>query len=234
MVKAQNNLVRLCGRIINRYDKNNVSIVTLRITEIVKGEKKVNNPVIYFFHSDETGVENFFLHDDVVITAHVATPRKYRNNGEEYISQALVGDTIAPRKRMYEILNIDGMGKGPLEPLMNEITFSGTLTAIRKIGDKSAQIVVDTVNNGHRNVITANVASADTFKMQIGDSVTVSGKIITGYYEQDEKGHIHRPKPNSNEKPTETQENKTSEDKPKMKRLYYQHILGLSIQKCEN
>lgn len=238
----QDNAIRLCGRIVNRYDRGHVIILTLRIAETVRGEERVNYPRVYFFREDNTGADNFFLHDEVALTAHVATPRKYRNSGEEYISQAFVGDSIERRKGMYELLNMEGMGRGPLEPQTNTVVFTGTLTSIRKIGDKSAQVVVETINEGHhRNDITANVASTDVFKMQIGSRVTITGKVVTGYYEQDENGRRHRPEQrkaenseiqNSDNPQTEVTAAKTADsdaEKKKRTKIYYQHILGLSI-----
>lgn len=240
-MNRQDNAVRLCGRIVNRYDRGNVTTITLSVIETVKGEQRINYPRVYFFREDNTGADKFFLHDEVAITAHIATPRKYRNTGEEYISQALVGDSITPRKGMYELLNMEGMGRGPLEPQTNTVVFSGTLTSIRKTGDRSAQIVVETINDGkHRNDITANIASADVFKMQIGSRVSVTGKVVTGYYEQDEKGRRRRPnatQTNSHEKTEETSvksdktnNNEHPAEEKKWTRVYYQHILGLSIR----
>ena len=240
-MNKQDNAVRLCGRIINRYDRGHVTTLTLSVIETIKGEQRVNYPRVYFFREDNTGADKFFLHDEVAITAHIATPRKYRNTGEEYISQALVGDSIAPRKGMYELLNMEGMGKGPLEPQTNTVVFSGTLTSIRKTGDRSAQIVVETINQGkHRNDITANIASTNVFKMQIGSRVSVTGKVVTGYYEQDEKGRRRRPNPtqdNNREKVKETSTKPEVEENSEMPvaeekkwtRVHYQRILGLSI-----
>lgn len=224
-MQKQDNLVRLCGRIVNRYDKEKVTIITLSVAETSRnGEQRINYPRIYFFHTDGAGAEQFFRNDQVAITAHVATPRKYRNTGEEYVSQALVGDTITTRKSMYELLDLPGMGRGPLEPQMNEAVFTGTLSSIRKLSDKSAQIILDTINDGHRNNITMNIANTDAFKMQIGDVVTVTGKIVTGYYVEDEKGNLRLPNQNVSEE-------KNSEEKEK--RRYFQRVLGLSIAKPE-
>lgn len=225
----QDNMVRLCGRIVNRYDRKNVIIITLSVVEQTKnGEARVNHPRIYFFMEDNTGADKFLLHDYVSITAHIATPRKFRNTGEEYISQALVGDTIAARKSIYELLNMEGMGRGPLEPQMNEVVFTGILSSIRKTGDRSAQVIVDTINNGHRNSITANIATPDAFKMQIGDKVTVTGKVVTGFYEPQ----------NNRKNNTESESDKdttdsTAKDTEKKNRVYYQRIIGLSIGKEE-
>ena len=224
-MQKQDNLVRLCGRIVNRYDKDKVTILTLSVAETSRnGEQRMNHPRIYFFHSDGAGAEQFFRNDQVAVTAHVATPRKYRNTGEEYVSQALVGDTITTRKSMYELLDLPGMGRGPLEPQMNEAVFTGTLSSIRKLSDRSAQIILDTVNDGHRNNITMNIANTDAFQMQIGDRVTVTGKIVTGYYVEDERGNLRLPTPEYSEK-------KNSDEKEK--RHYFQRVLGLSIVKVE-
>lgn len=251
MIK-KDNTVRLCGRIVNRYDRGHVITLTLRITETVRNEQKVNYPRVYFFREDNTGADKFFFRDEVVITAHVATPRKYRNTGEEYISQALVGDSIAPRKGMYELLNIEGMGRGPLEPNTNTVVFSGNLMSIRKTGDKSAQVVVETLNDHrYRNDIMANIASSDVFNFRIGSPVSITGKVVTGYYEEDERGRRRYPDPDKAKEEKKTEKEKEAEnakntetteildepkDKPKekqWKRVYYQHILGLNIKPAE-
>lgn len=201
-MQKQDNFVRLCGKIINRYDRGRVTILTLFIPEMVRKEEKINYPKVYFFHEDKTGAEDFLVRDDVVVIAHAATPRKYRQNGQEYISQALVGDSIQKRKSMYELLDMDGSDRGPKEPYMNDFIITGTLSAIRKTGDRSSQIIIDTVNEGHLNNVSINLASQDVFSMRIGDKVTVRGKVVTGIREPKEEG----------EKP-----------------LYYQNFVGFTI-----
>lgn len=206
-MQKQDNFVRLSGRIVNRYDRGRVTILTLSIVELVKKETKVNYPKIYFFHEDKTGAEDFYVKDEVSIIAHVATPRKYRqSSGQEYVSQALVGDSIEKRKSMYELLNIPDAGRGPLEPQMNSLIIEGTLSAIRKTGDRSAQVVVDALNDYHMNYVSINVATPAVFDMQIGSRVRIEGKVVTGFNEPKKEGE---------------------------KRTYYQNLVGLSIKKVE-
>lgn len=205
-MQKQDNFVRLSGRIVNRYDREKVTIITLRISEVVRREEKINYPRVYFFHEDKTGAEEFFLNDNVSIIAHVATPRKRNTaSGQEYISQALVGDVIEKQKGMYELLGIEDAGRGPLEPQMNSFIITGTLSSIRKTGDRSAEVIVDTLNENHMNYAMINVASPDVFNMKIGDKVTISGKVVTGYREPKKEGE---------------------------KRIYYQNLVGLSIRKA--
>lgn len=206
-MQKQDNFVRLSGRIVNRYDRGKVTILTLSIVEVVRKETKVNYPKVYFFHEDKTGAEEFFVRDEVSIIAHVATPRKYRQtSGQEYISQALVGDSIEKRKSMYELLNIPDAGRGPLEPQMNSFIIEGTLSAIRKTGERSAQVVVDTLNENHMNYVSINVANPAVFDMQIGTRVQIEGKVVTGFNEPRKEGE---------------------------KRTYYQNLVGLAIKKVE-
>lgn len=206
-MQKQDNFVRLSGRIVNRYDRGKVTILTLSIVELVRKETKVNYPKVYFFHEDKTGAEEFFVRDEVSIIAHVATPRKYRqSSGQEYISQALVGDSIEKRKSMYELLNIPDAGRGPLEPQMNSFIIEGALSAIRKTGDRSAQVVVDTLNDNHMNYVSINVANPAVFDMQIGTRVQIEGKVVTGFNEPRKEGE---------------------------KRTYYQNLVGLAIKKVE-
>ncbi|MBQ6856529.1 MAG: hypothetical protein IJO13_05445 [Lachnospiraceae bacterium] len=206
-MQKQDNFVRLSGRIVNRYDRGKVTILTLSVAEMVRKEVKINYPKVYFFHEDKTGAEEFLVKDEVSIIAHVATPRKIRqSNGQEYISQALVGDSIEKRKGMYELLNIPDAGRGPLEPQMNSFIITGTLSSIRKTGDRSAQIVVDTMNDSHINFVSINVATPEAFNMQIGNRVTVIGKVVTGFNEPKNDGE---------------------------KRTYYQNLVGLSIRKTD-
>ena len=191
-MQKQDNFVRLSGRIVNRYDRGKVTILTLSVAEMVRKEVKINYPKVYFFHEDKTGAEEFLVKDEVSIIAHVATPRKIRqSNGQEYVSQALVGDSIEKRKGMYELLNIPDAGRGPLEPQMNSFIITGTLSSIRKTGDRSAQIIV---------------ATPEAFNMQIGNRVTVMGKVVTGFNEPRNEGE---------------------------KRTYYQNLVGLSIRKSD-
>lgn len=203
-MQKQDNFVRLSGKVVNRYDREKVTIITLRIAEKTRTEEKINHPKVYFFHEDDKGAEDFLVDDQVSIIAHVATPRK-RNatTGREYISQALVGDSIERRRGMYELLGIEDAGRGPLEPAMNQFLIRGAISSIRKTGERSAEVVVDTMNGTHINYALIYVATPDIFHYKIGDRVVVSGKVVTGYRE---------PK---------------REDE---KRQYFQNLVGLSVK----
>ena len=81
--ELDSNVVRICGRVMNRFDKPGITILTVSTLEIIRGEKQINYPKIYFFSNDNTGVENFMRGDEVVIHAHIAAPRKYRRTGQQ-------------------------------------------------------------------------------------------------------------------------------------------------------
>ena len=112
-MNRQDNAVRLCGRIVNRYDRGNVTTITLSVIETVKGEQRINYPRVYFFREDNTGADKFFLHDEVCITALHDTKKIPQYWRGIYLPGISWRQHYSTKRECAELLNMDGMEEDP-------------------------------------------------------------------------------------------------------------------------
>lgn len=169
------NVVRLCGRIANRFDKKDVVILTISVMEYNGTQKEIYYPKVYFFLSDRTAVNEFMLGDEVTVLGHIAAPKKTRWNGERYVSQAIVGDLIRPRKR----LKVPNAENDILEPQSNIIYLKGPLKDIRRINDKVFALTVEAVDHGHKSNVQLTSFDKNILLMDPGSLVEAYGSMRT-------------------------------------------------------
>lgn len=176
--ERRTNVVKLKGRIVNRYETDQVVIVTLAIKEYAKKKKEdyVHFPKIYFFKSDHTGVDKYFLHDEVVVTGHLVAPVKRRPNGTTFVSQAIIGESI-------RLFGRETMPDGTVEQRkdypMNIAFLCGEVQRIEQKDYGFIYIYMNAVNGAHNNRIFLTARNKDYLLLSPGDIIDVRAKIMT-------------------------------------------------------
>lgn len=175
-----NNVVKLCGTIVNMYSAPKAMVLTLGITENTRRGRQANYPKIYCFKDDNTGIEDFVLHDNVEITGHIATPMKTRPNGKMYASQAIIGDKVTKPSPVCAEFNAaeDNIIRHAPE---NLVFLHGRISSIRPADPSGtyAHIVVEATNKGHRNFVGMDARGDRYFLLKPGDIVDVYARVIT-------------------------------------------------------
>lgn len=174
------NVVILCGRLVNRYEKRNVIMITVSVLEMVRGKKQINYPKIYFFKEDNTAVNDFMVGDEVYVNAHISAPTKRRRSGEAYISQALIGDAIRMRQSLCpEVLAGEDVPGRLMEPQMNAIYLRGPLQETVRHGENVIGLKILVEDHGHKGVVELTTVRQEALLMKPGTMVTAYGKITT-------------------------------------------------------
>lgn len=190
-IKKDNNVVKLCGTIVNLYSAPKAIVITLGITEMTRRGRVSNYPKLYFFKEDNTGIEQFVLHDRIEVTGHIATPIKTRRNGKTYASQAIIGDKAERPSVLYPEFNSNNDDEEVMHKGTENLVFlHGVLTSV-KPADKDAsyaRLIVLAENKGHKNYVILNARGDQYFMYKPGDVVDIYAKVLTNVKE-DQNGH---------------------------------------------
>ena len=208
-VKTVSNAVVLTGTIVNKYEKPNVTIVTLGITEpgrFLKTEKKYleesNYPKIYFFKNDNTGIEKFSLYDKITVNAHISAPVKRRPDGSTFTSQGIIGENCVKAE--------DEMGVAHPQ---NVVKLQGKIRRITRMKSNVINIEMEAVNKHFMNIVTVTSFNKTDLIFAPDDVVSVTGKVVTSTKERKEKV--------------------AGSTEPVVKKVHYQNIVASKIIKVK-
>lgn len=186
------NVAILCGRIISLYDKGQIIITHLKITEEVKGKRMSNFPKVYFFKSDDTGIDKFFVNDEVYITGHVTARKKRKaTTGKIYVSQSIVADTIRARKMIHE----EALGEDSCyfkEPQQNLIYFEGPILEIKQMERELIRFKMRVCDHGHPQEVQLVTHNRDILMERVGTVIRAYGKTKTWVSDPTEYAPSHK------------------------------------------
>lgn len=134
--------------------------------------KDYDDIAFYFFHADNTNLEQILLGDNVRVSGHVAAPRKVRPDGSVYWSQSFIGDYIAMTQEPES--DKDRNSKNHCY-----VFLSGKIENIAALGYNLATIRVNARNRGFNNHITVIARRADIERFHVGDVVDITAGIRT-------------------------------------------------------
>ncbi len=178
---SEDNLVRLIGKVTKVTQENNVTILKLRIPRRGRGgEVQMTNPKVYFFHSDNTGIENFMKGDSVRITGHLTNPMKRRPDGTYFFSQAVIGDKIEKNISLFESeLDLEADEDLVATQPVSLVYLRGEVEAVTSAGQRALNIRMNARQNGRNNHVNFIVYKRDDLTLLPGDVVTVYGRLET-------------------------------------------------------
>ena len=189
--ERKTNVGKLKGRIVNRYETDQVVIITLAVKEYSKKKKEYYTyfPKVYFFKSDDTGIETCLLHDNVALTGHVVAPVKHRPNGTAFVSQAIIGEKA-------RLFGRETMPDGTIEERndypMNLVYLYGKVLRIEQRDYGFIHIHMNAVNNGHNNRVFLTARNKKYLLLAPGDTIDVRAKILTSIAERPDGTKLYR------------------------------------------
>lgn len=196
--KTIDNEVCLAGVIVNRFEMNRMIRVTLRVPEDSRRDE-AGNPVtnfpefIVFKNNDNTSmVDNFLKHDAVKITGHFSSNARSLQEADTYKQQQVVADTVEEITRYYPNAVGNEKGRGYMV-FQNNFIVSGEIVRIAKTSTNVKLVDILTVRDNHKNVVRLTVFGNRDGGVQIGDTVTIHGRIRTTRKEgADGKGRFYQ------------------------------------------
>ena len=207
------NEVLLKGTIVHKYETDRVVAIILGITEYnAKQNKHANYPKIYFFKSDNTGAENFLLHDRVVIHGHLSSSIRRNQTGSSYVSQSIVGDTI---RGFGEPESKDGQEVVQMDYPENSVTLKGEVIHVEQLDHDFVLLKMTAPREGHNNHIRLTTKNKSYLLCSPGDEIQIQGKISTSISEKNgRKRYYENILPMQMIKFTSVTDNPTQNDTP--------------------
>lgn len=183
---TSDNIVMLIGKVSKITEQNNVTTVKVRIPRRgARGQVNFSTPKVYFFHTDNTGIQDFLLDDNVKITGHLVNTRKRRPNGTYFYSQVVIGDKIEKNESLFLTeLNVDGFDAVSAQPV-SLVYLHGKVEQISASGNRAYLIRLNAMQKGRNNHVNVTTYQKDTLLIQPGDEITVYGMIDTKTKEKD-------------------------------------------------
>ena len=188
----ETNKVEAFGRIINFYEANQVYIVAVKAVEVPfvpknkrKNQEKpyirINYPKFYFFKTDNTGVDKVFCNDLVAITGHVVSTPKRNRFGRNFISQALIGDSItliSPDNKSHYNKNL--------------VTLEGPVVSVeQRNGGNVFAIRMNAKNKRFDNYVTVTSFNEDALTLEPGDIISVRARVVNKSVTRDDGYENH-------------------------------------------
>lgn len=184
------NVTTLKGTIVNRYDTEKVTILTVGVSKRDrKGNFISNYPRIFFFKKNgKCAADGYELHDKVAIKAYLASEKRKKEE-KEFFSQSVIGKTIEPMKTVFEEV---GVKAGRFEASVNEVTLVGTVLKYSDFGNGVARIIIkEEKNPKFYNKIVVSVfldkKGILSDMLQVGNKVCIMGEIRTAKKEYEGK-----------------------------------------------
>lgn len=174
------NLVKLIGKITKITEENSVTILRISIPRRGRGgEAQFSVPKVYFFSSDNTGVEQFMKGDSVKITGHLTNPMKRRPDGTTFFSQAVIGDKIEKNTSLFESeLDIESGEDLVTTQPVSLVYLRGEVEAITSAGNRAINLRINARQNGRNNHVNVIVYERN-LGINPGDVVTIYGRLET-------------------------------------------------------
>lgn len=170
------NCFELFGRIVNYFETDAVYIITVETVEPHKNREgrnrigtkpRINFPKVYFFKIDPNDAGSVFRDDMVSITGHVVATAKRNRFGRNYVSQALIGESIkridpATDKTFY---------------VKNRVWLEGPVISVEQRGEGSLFAIKMSARNKHfDNFITVITFNKDALTLEPGTVIRVKGR----------------------------------------------------------
>ncbi len=180
LLQQPENIVYLVGKIVNIYKHSQSTTVTLRIPmRGPRGKFQVAFPEAYCMHGDNTGIDSFFIDDNVRITGHLVNTPKRRTNGAQYYSQAIIVDKIEENKPILESeFNIPGMNSEKTQPV-SLVYLHGEIEQVTQTAPGVLSIRMNARNNGHDNHVVLTAFNQAYLLLAPGHVVSVTGRVET-------------------------------------------------------
>ncbi len=177
-VKRKTNEALFKGTIVSKFETSACIVLRLGITEPRRRRdgsysSESNYPKIYFFKNDVTGVENFEKGDRVEVVAHLSAPKKRRPTGQEYNSQAIIGESVKKAER-----------SDTERDTWNTVDLEGEVLRVERVSERTINIIMEAYNKRFYNQIKVTDFNLSDLVIVPGRTIHVSGKIITSRKEK--------------------------------------------------
>ena len=172
----ERNIVKLSGKVVSIRKAKTATIITICTTSIYKGKVIPNFPRVIWRLDDER-LENIQLHDKVFVTGELRGIKKYNEDGTATYPQSIYGISITP-------------GSSMTDEQENEVVLSGIVTNVYAPSNKISYCNVKVSTEAGRDTYVlirsyGNVADFVKNQVQKDDNVTITGRIQTTKYNDD-------------------------------------------------
>lgn len=180
------NRFEIFGKIVNYFETDAVYIITVETVEPYRDRSgrtrtgvkpRINFPKIYFFKEDPHDAGKVFRDDMVSITGHVVATAKRNRFGRNYISQALIGESI---------VQVD-LKSSEKTYIRNKVWLEGPVISVEQRGDgKVFAIKMSARNKRFDNFITVTSFDRDSLTLEQGMIIKVKARATSRVKEHDD------------------------------------------------